>query len=245
MEIKGKVHCFFEQSGTFKNEFLKLGIPAEDYDIQNNYNETDHVIDLFAEIQNAYDGKESIFDKISKDDLIMAFFPCVYFCDASMLYFQDYSLNLELQFKENKELRYRNIVERSQKRQLYYEILWKLITVVMAKKIQLIIENPWNQNRDSYLQKNFLKPTLIDKNRRLRGDYYKKPTAYWFINIEATSGCSYQKNKEIKSIEKAKKSNQAGVCSEERSIISPDYARNWICDFILGKSQSKRKTLFD
>lgn len=36
MEIKGKVHCFFEQSGTFKNEFIKLGIPAEDYDIQNN-----------------------------------------------------------------------------------------------------------------------------------------------------------------------------------------------------------------
>lgn len=27
MEIKGKVHCFFEQSGTFKNEFKKLGIP--------------------------------------------------------------------------------------------------------------------------------------------------------------------------------------------------------------------------
>ena len=26
MEIKGKVHCFFEQSGTFKNEFIKLGI---------------------------------------------------------------------------------------------------------------------------------------------------------------------------------------------------------------------------
>ena len=53
MEIKGKVHCFFEQSGTFKNEFIKLGIPAEDYDIQNNFNETDHVIDLFAEIENA------------------------------------------------------------------------------------------------------------------------------------------------------------------------------------------------
>lgn len=24
MEIKGKVHCFFEQSGTFKNEFKNL-----------------------------------------------------------------------------------------------------------------------------------------------------------------------------------------------------------------------------
>ena len=37
MKIDGKVHCFFEQSGTFKNEFKKLGIPAEDYDIQNNF----------------------------------------------------------------------------------------------------------------------------------------------------------------------------------------------------------------
>ena len=25
MEITGKVYCFFEQSGTFKNEFKKLG----------------------------------------------------------------------------------------------------------------------------------------------------------------------------------------------------------------------------
>lgn len=56
MDIKGKVHCFFEQSGTFKNEFIKLGIPAEDYDIQNNFGETDHVIDLFNEIEVAYRG---------------------------------------------------------------------------------------------------------------------------------------------------------------------------------------------
>jgi hypothetical protein len=57
MEVKDikKVHCLFEQSGTFKNEFIKLGIPAEDYDIQNNFNQTDHVIDLFAEIDRAYD----------------------------------------------------------------------------------------------------------------------------------------------------------------------------------------------
>ena len=44
----------FEQSGTFKNEFQKFGIPAEDYDIQNEFGETDHVIDLFAEIDKAY-----------------------------------------------------------------------------------------------------------------------------------------------------------------------------------------------
>ena len=59
MEIKGKVHCFFEQSGTFKNEFIKLGIPAEDYDIQNNFGQTDHVVDLFENIQNAYEGGQA------------------------------------------------------------------------------------------------------------------------------------------------------------------------------------------
>ena len=46
-----KVHCLFEQSGTFKNEFRKLGIDAYDYDIQNEFNQTDYVIDLFKEIR--------------------------------------------------------------------------------------------------------------------------------------------------------------------------------------------------
>ena len=64
MEITGKVHCFFEQSGTFKNEFIKLGIPAEDYDIQNNFGQTDHQIDLFQAIEDAYDGKPTVFDNI-------------------------------------------------------------------------------------------------------------------------------------------------------------------------------------
>ncbi len=56
MEVKGKAHLLFEQSGTFKREFQKLGIPAEDYDIQNNFGETDHQINLFAEIERAYGG---------------------------------------------------------------------------------------------------------------------------------------------------------------------------------------------
>jgi hypothetical protein len=46
-----KVYCLFEQSGTFKNEFRKLGIDAVDYDIANDFGETDKVIDLFAEIR--------------------------------------------------------------------------------------------------------------------------------------------------------------------------------------------------
>ena len=61
-----KVHCLFEQSGTFKNEFIKLGIPAEDYDIQNNFNQTNNVIDLFAEIEKAYGGGSLYLTKYRK-----------------------------------------------------------------------------------------------------------------------------------------------------------------------------------
>lgn len=88
MKINGKVHCFFEQSGTFKNEFIKLGIPAEDYDIQNNFGETDNVVDLFQAIEDAYDGKPSLFDSIrGQEDLILAFFPCVEFSSVAQFWY--------------------------------------------------------------------------------------------------------------------------------------------------------------
>lgn len=76
----------FEQSGTFKNEFRKLGYEAYDYDIQNNHGETDYVIDLFAEIEKAYSGEVSIFDAINPDDLIMAFFPCIHFVTQNTVF---------------------------------------------------------------------------------------------------------------------------------------------------------------
>lgn len=82
-------HCLFEQSGTFKNEFKKLGYEAYDYDILNNFGETDYQIDIFFEIENAYEGKESIFDNFIVDrDYLLAFFPCIRFEDQITLYFK-------------------------------------------------------------------------------------------------------------------------------------------------------------
>ena len=98
------------------------------------------------------------------------------------------------------------------------------------------MENPWSQQ--TYLKANFIiAPSIVDTNRRLRGDYFAKPTAYWFINCEPTYGFTEQQDKEKRNIMNTKSSAKAGVCSEERSMISPDYARNFICDFILGKEQ--------
>ena len=80
-------------------------------------------------------------------------------------------------------------------------------------------------------------PSVVDMNRMKRGDYYMKPTAYWYINCNPTNGKSFQNDKEKKAILNAKGASKAGLCSKERSLISPDYARNFICDFILGKEQ--------
>ena len=236
MEIKGKVHCFFEQSGTFKNEFKKLGYDASDYDIQNNFGQTDHVIDLFEETKTAYMGGVSVWDSISCNDLVMAFFPCIYFESLSMMAFSWTSRNYR---KTTKEEALELIMKRAKDRYDMYIRLLELVGVATKKGVPLIIENPWSMQH--YLkQGNFVQPpSVVDMDRTRRGDYFRKPTAYWFFNCEPTSGCSFQptpKDK-IKDILHSKKAPHAGLCSEERSMISPDYARNFICDFILGKEQ--------
>ena len=233
MIIKGKVHCWFEQSGVFKNEFKKLGYEAYDYDIQNNFNETDYQIDLFKEIESAYEGGGSIFDSITPDDLIIAFFPCIYFCAFSQVAFNFGNTNYRTLTDTEK---IKEILKRSGKRTEYYNRLLKLIGVVLQKGLKMIFENPWSEQ--TFLKSNFVKqPDVIDNNRLLRGDYFKKPTGFWYFNCSPTYGESYQNDKEQKTHEKSKGSGQAGLCSEERSMISPDYARNFICDFILGKKQ--------
>lgn len=126
MKINGKVHCFFEQSGTFKTEFIKLGIPAEDYDIQNNFGKTDHLIDLFVEIEKAYEGGESIFDTITCDDLIMAFFPCIYFESMQMPYYSLDTNNLRGRCpKEKHEI----VINRIKERERFYLLLHKLVAI--------------------------------------------------------------------------------------------------------------------
>ena len=231
MEIKGKAHCFFEQSGTFKNEFIKLGIPAEDYDIQNNFGETDHVIDLFNEIEKGYEEKPSIFDNITQDDLIIAFFPCIYFSCLSQMGFSWGCTNYRKKtYKERTDL----ILQRAKDREYYYSLAIKMLAVAKDRGQRLIMENPWAMQ--TYLKANFvLPPSLIDKNRSLRGDFFKKETAFWYINCEPTYGESYQPKNVVRVLDK--KGAKKGLCSEERSMISPDYARNFICDFILGKKQ--------
>ena len=253
MEIKGKVHCFFEQSGTFKNEFRKLGYEAYDYDIQNNFGETDYTIDLFAEIEKGYDGQPSIFDGISKDDLIMAFFPCIFFCEANarLFRFEDSTHRLHPHRQACDDM-----LRRSRHRERYFELALKMFCECDTRGLRLIVENPYSSIH--YLCQYFpYRATVIDKDRSLRGDRFKKPTQYWFVNCTNTTGYSYQPRKAMPinkiddrhrdAVHEQQRKDGFCCCSEEKSVMTPDYARNFICDFIIGKEQAgiSQPSLFD
>lgn len=231
MTVKN-VHLLFEQSGTFKRAFKELGIAAKDYDIRDQYGETDWQGDLFEEIWNAYEGRWSIFDEIKKDDLIFAFFPCTYFCEANMMFFMGTNLNYKRKGMTQVEI-IEDIIKRDRKRHRYYTMLLYLFYVCEERQLRLIVENPYNAHH--YLRFNFpYKPAVIDMNRRLRGDAVKKPTQYFFLNCEPAGKMSLQLDKVQEFTRCRKSSESTGLCSSDRSMISQDYAHNFICDHILG-----------
>lgn len=141
------------------------------------------------------------------------------------------------------------ILERVRLRDEFYARLLRLCFVCIERGIRLIVENPYTTN--SFLKGNFIAPpAIVDEDRTRRGDYFAKPTAYWFFNCEPTHGYTQQQTpaNEQKHFwmhgkakyareSYAKGSDRTGICSEERSLMHPNYARNFICDFVLGQSQ--------
>ena len=224
-------HCLFEQSGTFKNEFKKLGIESYDYDIQNEFGETDYIVDLFAEIRGGYEDKPSIFDNISEDDLVLAFFPCTYFECQSQLWF---SGNNYSQRNWSIERKCENAIERHNMLNEFYVLLNKLVVNCIRRKIKCVIENPYNQPH--YLTTYWcLKPDLIDKDRTKDGDYYKKPTQYWFINFKPKDNLVFEPIDyvETKIIAKSRVSDDGLSVKTQRSMIHPQYASRFIRQYLI------------
>ena len=219
-----KVYCLFEQSGIFKNEFKKLGYEAFDYDIQDEFGETDYICDLFADIEEAYKNRESIFDNITENDLIMAFFPCIRFEDQIQMAFRGTQYQMK-NWKDGQKLE--NDIKLHRELSNLYELVTKLAIVCLKRKIPLIIENPYSTTH--YLVKYWAIPAkIIDKDRTLRGDFYKKPTQYWFIGLEPKQNMileAYTMN-DTKTIEHVHNKT-------ERSIMAKEYANRFIREFIL------------
>lgn len=231
-----KVYCLFEQSGTFKNAFQKLGIDAADYDILNDFGQTDHQTDLFTEIDKAYEGKPSLFDEINETDLVLAFFPCTRFeCQVPLLFrgenFQmsewDDIQKLEYSMKLHEELN------------RLYTLLCKLFVISIRGGVRMIVENPYNQPH--YLTMYFpIKPKVIIKDRWLEGDYFKKPTQFYFVNCEPEQNVIFEPIEFVKQMRIEYINAESGPDNNynkqvQRSLIHPQFAERFIKTYLLTK----------
>lgn len=233
MEIKGNIHILFEQSGTFKNVFLNEGFKAIDYDIENNFGETDVVVDIFTEIDNYFTiGQPTIFDDMEDKDLIMAFFPCTYFCRDNVLFFTAKSHNMR---NKNMVEKLCTIEDREFKRAIYYVKLLQLCKIAESRGLRLIIENPYSTNH--YLYNNFpYKPSVIYYDRRRYGDAYRKPTQFFFINCEPGTNDTAQKTCKSKKVR-----SESGF---NRSVITENFARHFVIDRILSRPKKLTQLSF-
>ena len=123
-----KAHCLFEQAGTFKNEFIKLGVPCEDYDILNDFGETENKVDLFQAIRDCYEGKQSILDRISMGDIVMAFFPCTRFEAQIILSMRGENCGMK-GWTDEQKLEYSMILQRELAE--YFELVSKLVIIAI------------------------------------------------------------------------------------------------------------------
>jgi hypothetical protein len=224
-------HCLFEQSGTFKNEFKKLGFDAYDYDILNDFNETDYLIDLFKEIEKEYvGGEETIFTKMDKNtDTLIAFFPCVRFEDQILLSFRGEAFNKrnwnDIQKLEDNLKLHRELNE-------LYSLITKLAIICIRKELPLIIENPYTTQH--YLFRYWcIKPKVIIKDRTIDGDYFKKPTQFWFINREPSNNFIMEAQPIVEKKVISKINGFSKESKVERSLISKEFASRFIREFIL------------
>lgn len=233
-----RVFCLFEQSGTFKNEFKKLGYEAYDYDILNDFGETDFQIDLFKEIEGGYNGEPSIFDNMSQDDLILAFFPCIRFENQIMLFFRGQARQQKTWTIEQKMIYDMNLLD--EVNNMYKYVNYLFITCI-RKNLKLVMENPFSE--EHFLRRYWCyPPAIIDRDRRDNGDYFAKPTQYWFLNCEPKNNLVFEPitynhvsvGDAIKYMKKDDwEKTGAKNCKVARSMIHPDYANRFIRQYLI------------
>lgn len=218
------VFCLFEQSGTFKNEFKKMGFNAFDYDIEKTEN-VDEERNLFEDIEKfPVHPEHTIFSKITNEDLVFAFFPCTYFSDQSQLLSRGDNYG-QKNWTLDRKMMYSCI--QMEMRASFYRHLCSLVKIALQKGFKLVIENPLG--KVNFLGHFFpLKPDVIIRDRTLYGDYFKKPTQFFFVNCRP----SFQLERPFTFLKGKMK-----IVEEEhgfsRSKISPAFAKNFITDFIL------------
>ena len=181
----------------------------------------------------------SVFDRFSTDDVILAFFPCVRFENQIMLWFRGQN-NAQKNWSYKEKMQY-DMKLLEEVKENYYAVN-KLFILCMDRGLKLIMENPYSE--EHFLRRYWCyPPAIIDRDRRDNGDYYAKPTQYWFVGFEPKQNIlwepiQYNHLGEKDAIERLNSSmfpEHWGKISYKtaRSMIHPDYANRFIRQYIL------------
>jgi hypothetical protein len=122
-----------------------------------------------------------------------------------------------------------------------YDLVNKLFILCMRKDLKLIMENPYSE--EHFLRRYWCYlPAIIDKDRRENGDYYKKPTQYWFLNCEPKNNFIFEAitynaidcKDAIRLMNKEHyEKTGAKTKKEARSMIHPQYANRFIREYLI------------
>ena len=180
---------------------------------------------MFLEIERAYEGKQSIFDNFAPDDLILAFFPCTRFENQIYMAFQGTAYSIK-NWSDAKKIDYALDLHNELSR--FYGVFCKMFIICLNRNLRLIVENPYSQMH--YLVRYFpIKAFLIDTDRTRRGDHFKKPTQYWFVNCKPENKMLCEATYSQKETKRITFTNN----KVERSMISKEYANRFIKEFLV------------
>lgn len=164
----------------------------------------------------------------------MAFFPCTRFESRIPLSMRGEAFQ-QKKWTDLQKLQYS--MKLHSELHMLYERLCQLVVVAERKGLKMVIENPYTQPH--YLTTYWcIKPTVIDKNRTDNGDYYKKPTQFFFINLQPSQNLVFEalEYTETKVISKVSGTDKT-TRQTERSMMHPQYARRFIKQYILPREK--------
>ena len=157
-----------------------------------------------------------MFDKISQDDLIMAFFPCIRFENQIMLAFRGQAHGMEKWDYRRKMLHDMELLDE-------------------LKHNYDLVQRYW-----------CYPPEIIDKDRRLNGDLLKKPTQYWFLNCEPKQNLIFEplQYTEFTTKDAVRQMSRkdadiigARTIKQARSTIHPQYANRFIRQYLIDEEE--------
>jgi hypothetical protein len=122
-----------------------------------------------------------------------------------------------------------------------YKYVNYLFLICIRRGLRLVMENPYSE--EHFLRRYWCYlPSIIDKDRRDNGDYFAKPTQYWFLNCEPKNNLVFEPitynhlgvGDAIRQMTKDDwQKTGAKTVKEARSMIHPDYANRFIRQYLI------------